>query len=234
MESTSHPRAGVPKLHREIRLMIWTQLYQDQDARLVEIRSIKDCDNHDGPCPRYSPTPPPAVVNICHEARSDALQIARQAGHLLFFDTQPDLSPIYFNPAIDTLYVRNEKSVWIRDFRPVGILTQLYQVHWHSGQLRSLAIELEPVNRATSGHMMEKDLRRFRDLKELVFVARELNDEVLETFKSLRECLRMLHVGCEYAGQHGRLFTPPALQVQDCKLAVRSKCHLSIVEELAS
>ncbi|KAL9624352.1 MAG: hypothetical protein Q9160_001314 [Pyrenula sp. 1 TL-2023] len=221
----------VPKLNRELRSMIWHHLYQAQDNRLVEIRSLTSCDDHDGPCPRYSPSPPPAVANICHESRAEALRIARKANHLLFWDVQPHLPPIYFNPDIDTLYVRNEKVVWIRDFRPVGILTQLCRVEWPAEPRLSLAIELEPLKRATSSLMMKYDLYKLQKLKELLFVVRDVNDEVLEEFKSLRFSLESFDFVADYVWRRrGIRSPPPPLREQDLKLAVKSGCRLRLVE----
>lgn len=93
---------SIPKLNYDIRAMVWTLSYKAEPPRIVEIRTKKHqrCEEHkEHWCPRYSPSPAPAVVNICQEARLEAQKIASNSGHLFLFGHQPSASsPIYFNP----------------------------------------------------------------------------------------------------------------------------------------
>lgn len=169
----------------EIRLMIWRLAYTMQGPRLVEIQTLQH-DHYKYPhiwCPRYSPSPPPTIVNVCKEAREEARKEARKAGHLLFA-TSPDASEIYFNPEIDILYIRNEKEYWIRDWGSEGVLTQ-YKKDQQPELLRHLAIELDPINRATTRNALGNDLKFFRALEDITFVVKEPSTEIFEWIKML-------------------------------------------------
>jgi hypothetical protein len=103
-------------LPTELRLHIWQLAYFNLPPRLVELRTLPHDKAHDETilCPRYSPSPPPTVVNTCREARKEALFQARKAGHLVRLHHGPlSLAPeqvsftpeIYFRFETDTLYI---------------------------------------------------------------------------------------------------------------------------------
>jgi hypothetical protein len=170
----------------EIRLRIWALVYVTQGPRLVEVRTAEH-DHYLGPhlrwCPRYSPSPPPTVVNVCREARAEAHKIAERAGHLIF-DMGTGAPKIYFNPEIDTLYVPNEKHYWIRDWGPEGILTEL-KCSYSPESLRSLAIGLDPLSRATTPYSLLMDLLDFQLLETVIFVTENADPEVTRWIEKL-------------------------------------------------
>lgn len=221
----SHEPTGWAGLDLDIRLMIWELAYLLQDPRVVEVRTAKH-DHYSGYhdwCPRYSPSPPPTIVNVCGEARAVARRIAQGRGHLLFATT-PDAPDIYFNPAIDTLYVPNEKDYWIRDWGPEGVLTQFKKEH-QPGSLRVLAIGLDPVSRGTTPNSLESDLDDFRALKHLIFVVEQPDKDVLHWVSALDRRLAFLVRTQQRAGRGIRAFP------DECKLATRRGGRLQLVEK---
>lgn len=198
----SKQRTGWANLSLELRRAIWGLVYATQDARVVEVRTAKH-DHHEQDhrwCPRFSPSPRPVMVNVCHDARSIGQDLARRAGHLIFPGAQ-DTSDIYFNYDIDTLFVRNEKDYWIRDWGPEGILTQFWETH-SPASLRFLAIELDPLSRATTRYSLELDLFHFSQLEELAFI-------VESGSKEAEEQLRVLNRHRAFLVRHGGLGVYP-------------------------
>jgi hypothetical protein len=76
---------SLSSLPKEIRLQIWSLVYFAQSPRLVALRTKSHDEAHDENifCPRYSPTPAPIAVNVCHESRDEAYYQARKAGHII-------------------------------------------------------------------------------------------------------------------------------------------------------
>jgi hypothetical protein len=211
------------KLNLDVRLIIWRVLYEYEPSRLVEIRSVTGCDNHDGPCPRYSPSPRPFVATVCREAMQEALRVARSRGHLLRFANQPDML-IFFNPDVDTLYVPNEKVVGIRSLRPVGVLTQLYDVLATYTEEISLAIEMDTPARATTQGELRDDLERLKNLKELIFVIPAQTLGLVHWFSYLESTLKILRSKANWESQHG--INPSIGGLKRLRLAERYRRHL--------
>ena len=178
------------KLNLEIRLAIWGLVYTAACARIVEVQTSEH-DHYSKThrwCPRYSPSPPPLVVNICREAREEARRLARAAGHLLFTTTSSNPPDIYFNPAIDTLYVPNDKNYWIRDWGPEGVLTQV-KAEPRPQLLRSLAIELDPLTRGTTPYFLQRDIADFEGLEEVILIVKKAGKAELDWVKKLDRSL---------------------------------------------
>jgi hypothetical protein len=116
------------------------------------------------------------VVNVCREARAEAHKIAERACHLIF-DMGTGAPKIYFNPEIDTLYVPNEKYYGIWDWRPEGVLTE-FKSSYRPKSLRSLAIGLDPLDRATALHSLLMDLFGLWKLETVIYVTEEADPEV--------------------------------------------------------
>jgi len=224
--------AGFARLDLEIRFMIWRLAYTLQGPRIVEVRTKKhnDCGNHQGWCPRYSPSPAPTIVNVCSEAREEVRKMAQRAGHLLFA-TASDSPSIYFNPAIDTLYVPNEKEYWIRDWGPEGILTQFKKEH-QPEILRLLAIGLDPVERGTSTRSLESDLDDFQQLEEIIFVVRKLEKKIFDRIQALDNLLRFLKA-MEARRAQQRASENPRKYPDECKLAMKCGGYLKFIEKNA-
>lgn len=102
------------QLPKEIRLQIWTLAYFSQSPRLVTFRTKPHDENHntDTFCPRFSPSHAPTVMNICHEARAEAIHKAKQAAHIVQLPVgsidgpDPEVTePFYFRFETDILYL---------------------------------------------------------------------------------------------------------------------------------
>jgi len=216
----------LPELNLDIRVMIWKQSYEIEPPRIVEIDTEKhgNCNEHTKSwCPRYSPSPPPAIVNVCHETRYEAQRLAKIKGHLLFFSSQPNLPPIYFNPAKDTLYVRNSKEYWIRDWwGGNGILTQL-KLSWQPELLRFLAIELDPINRATRRGTFEGDLKDFQNLDLAIYVVAKQDEKMTHLVQWRSHSPWLVNRKLEFLERHCGVIKPSGWisRVKECKLAVR-------------
>ncbi|PQE28246.1 hypothetical protein CJF32_00010659 [Rutstroemia sp. NJR-2017a WRK4] len=171
-----HKVVGWSSLSLEIRLAIWGLVYFTTPARIVEVQTAEHdhySQPHDIWCPRYSPSTVPPVVNVCREARDEARRLARLSGHLLFLGTSsPD---IYFNPAIDTLYIPDDKNYWIRDWGQEGLFTQIIMGS-RSDKMRSLAISLDLLIRATTSYSVEWDVTALRALEEIIFVVKQVGE----------------------------------------------------------
>jgi 2EXR family len=189
MTSKLHPTSFVT-LTIELRLLIWRHIYDSQTPRLVEVQTTphENCKSHNkGFCPRSSPSPAPIIVNICQESRRAAFEIATECHHL-FFST-PFSPPIFFNPAIDTLYVPDEKSTWIRS--PDGILTQLKaELGLDSNRLRILAADLNPYGLQAGS--MKTDLKEFPGIQDYILLVTDLKDGDFEYFKAAERVLQIL------------------------------------------
>jgi hypothetical protein len=114
---------SLSSLPKEIRLQIWSLVYFAQSPRLVALRTKPHDEAHDENtfCPRYSPTPAPTAVNICHESRGEAYYLAHKAGHIIrlhrgrLFGVASDkperfTEEFYFRFEIDILYLPLEDS----------------------------------------------------------------------------------------------------------------------------
>jgi hypothetical protein len=206
------------KLCLDVRLIIWRELYYLQSPRIVEVRTQEhsDCSNHESWCPRYSPSPSPTVVNVCHEAREEAQNVAQKAGHLLF-TTGPDSPAIYFNPEIDTLYVPNEKEYWIRDWDRCGILTQVRKER--PMDINVLAIGLDPVERGTTALSLEQDFNELKMLKDIIFVVKSPDGEIFGCIRQLNGRLRVLQRENDERVQRGAVHQARAFP-SECKIAI--------------
>ncbi|KAH8593512.1 hypothetical protein B0O99DRAFT_515620 [Bisporella sp. PMI_857] len=91
----------------EIRLKVWQYACP---LRTVSLRYIPEQDI----C--LSPSKPPAVLQVCHESRTEALRT-----YTLSFGTQSSAPRIYFNPYRDVLYLPRHRQMGyddtLRDFR---------------------------------------------------------------------------------------------------------------------
>lgn len=126
MLSTTLPTAFslFPLLAPEIRFKIWQYACLD---RVVSVRYLPDSDC----C--LSPSKPPAVLQVCHESRSEALRI-----YTLSFGTLPKPARIYVNTSQDTLYLPRYRQMGydetLRDFRDYlkddqkGVLDEIQRI----------------------------------------------------------------------------------------------------------
>jgi hypothetical protein len=143
------------RLPKEIRLQIWTLAYFAEPPRLVAMQTKPHDEDHDETwfCPRYSPSPAPTVVNICHEARAEAYYQAGKAGHLVrhhigHFSADAcalaySTKGYFFRLDIDTLYLPLEdQNVKHFDESPeIGLLAHFRKaVGCDTSTLRNIAV----------------------------------------------------------------------------------------------
>jgi hypothetical protein len=231
----------------EIRLQIWRLLYHSQEPRIVEVRTAKQRDNdtqHENRWHiRYSPSPPPVVVNVCREAREEAEVVAKAGGHLLFSaDQRNESSHIYFNPEKDTLYIHNDKDYWVRDWHGgVGIMTQLKH-NWQPERLHLLAIELDPIHRATSRASFRDDLTCLQGLDHVIFVVAQSNEKTKELARQLSRVPKSMRREVEWLRDNGFTFDNagyveirgskqlfPGSGLKQCSLAIRRGTRFEII-----
>jgi hypothetical protein len=160
-----------PKFPPELRLKIWGMAFISRVPRVVEIRmrEEKDSDsaNETSVSPYlWSPTPSPALVNSCQEAREVARNVARKTGQLLF-------DRIFFDPAIDTLYGSMIDVSCAFDYRD---FVRELKKHIRLKDVRFLARDLESCGSCQSSPGVHYDSLHFRDLDEYILVRRK-NDE---------------------------------------------------------
>lgn len=110
-----YPSHVVPKstftlfssLAPELRLKIWQYACSE---RTISLRYIPEEDR----C--ISSAKPPAVLQACHESRTETLRI-----YTLSYGTHSSPARIYFNPQLDTLYLPRHRQMGyddtLRDFR---------------------------------------------------------------------------------------------------------------------
>jgi hypothetical protein len=170
-------------LPKEVRLDIWALAYFSQPPRLVALRTKLHDETHDENtfCPRYSPSPAPKVVNICHEARAEAHYQARKAGHLIRLHDGP-LSPVpqyteefYFRFAVDILYIplEDERVKHFDDSPEVGLLSHFRRaVDCDTSLLRNVAIT-QVVSSGFYDGSLSNCLREFPTISRLIMMVPE-------------------------------------------------------------
>jgi hypothetical protein len=125
------PFTSLPK---ELRLQIWALAYFAEPPRLVALQTKPHDESHgkDFFCPRYSPSPAPTIVNVCHEARVEAHFQAEKARHLVrhhvgLFPATPETmytEEYYFRFSTDILYIplADQHTAHFDDSPDVGFL----------------------------------------------------------------------------------------------------------------
>lgn len=148
-----------PKLPIELRCKIWAIAFDSKARRVVEIRFESDIGSFsksDWTPNFWSPSPAPALVNVCQEAREVANKKARKIGQLLF-------NKIFFDPTLDVLYVPGED--------PEDVLRELKR-ELRPEKVRFFAEDINFRAAHFSGC-----LYRFENLKEIILVSPEHNPE---------------------------------------------------------
>lgn len=163
-------------LPKEIRLQIWAYVYFDEPARTVLLRTKAHDDQHaeDVFCPRYSPTPPPAVVNICREAREEAAYHARRNGALIHFPTPLDPKPaeFYFRLDTDILFIDLDSgnNKHFDDSPHVGLLAHFLKAGGCDATSLKKVVITQVVRAAFFDGALTNSLRDFPNIEYLVMV----------------------------------------------------------------
>jgi hypothetical protein len=176
---------SLSSLPKEIRLQIWLLVYFAQSPRLVALRTKSHDEAHDETtfCPRYSPTPAPTAVNICHESRGEAYYQARKAGHVIrlhqgrLFNVASDTpgrftEEFYFRFEIDILYLPLEDSrvKHFDDSPENGLLRHFrFSVDCDATLLRNIAVT-QVIKSGYRDGSLSNTLQEFPHLARIVMI----------------------------------------------------------------
>lgn len=228
-----------PKLPAEIRAMIWTMSFMSKWGRMVEVRNhevhyleVKDFDSKINPdLHLWSPSPPPEIVNICHESRDVAKRVAMREGQFLF-------QRIFFDPAIDTLYVPKME----KDSPAAQTDEDPYSAYCHKLILDQLAtvIKLEEVrfyarDLESNTYGMRVDLHMLTQLKKITFVVPGYHAHLLmnrrKYFQYSRRMVSSLAAleACKVRRAEEDLYYQ---QIEVCRLAIRNGGNFTLVEPM--
>lgn len=212
-----------PQLPTEIRLQIWREVYNTTGRRVIELRrdtTHSRCDHSQAIflCHGYSPAPVPPIFHTSQEAREVALQLA---GRPLFGN-------IYFNPALDTLYLQLEGP---RHYEAPSAPRQLYQVTRdpRASDIRRLAMEVNFMNT----HVLSicDDLSRVPNmsLEEIIFVVEELDgdrgDDFMRRFGLAWDGLVMVRAAVDPMGEYAETLSQRPKRL---RLAVKRRKDLGL------
>jgi hypothetical protein len=171
-------------LPKELRLQIWSMVYLAQPPRLVALRtkSHDEAHNEDTFCPRYSPTPAPIAVYICHESRAEASYQARKAGHMVRLhqghcgvaSNEPPgfREEFYFRFETDILYLPLEDAgvEHFDDSPEVGLLRHFrVSVGCDAALLRNVAVT-QVISSGMRDGSLSNTLREFPRLSRIIMV----------------------------------------------------------------
>ncbi|KAH7092943.1 hypothetical protein FB567DRAFT_159033 [Paraphoma chrysanthemicola] len=181
---------SIARLPKELRLHIWSLAYFAEPPRLVALRTKPHNQDHDEQtfCPRYSPSPAPVVVNVCHEARTEASYQARKAGHIVCLQHGPShrstlenlqsIEDFYFRFETDILYLPLEGAhvQHFDDSPEVGLLHHFGIADCDASRLRNIAIGKVIWSGYYDGSF-SNTIRMFPKISRLIMM---VPDEVME------------------------------------------------------
>jgi hypothetical protein len=173
------PFTSLPK---ELRLQIWALAYFAEPPRLVALQTKPHDESHgkDFFCPRYSPSPAPTIVNVCHEARAEAHFQAEKAGHLVrhhvgLFPATPEAEyteEYYFRFDTDILYIplADPHTAHFDDSPEVGFLPHFRRaIGCDPSTLRNVAITKVVWNSIYDGSV-SNSLREFPSISRFIMM----------------------------------------------------------------
>lgn len=221
----------------ELRLKIWAYAFLSREPQIVAVSTLKhDCSNHEGWCPRYLSSPPPALVNVCHESRQIAYEGAVKTDQLHFISPlNPGIDSskpagIIFNPQSDILYVPSTNSPWslFTERSPSGILAEVRS----SPTLQSLRFLALNMNSNGSKMRLHDSGNLSRSLEEITFVAKRLGTNERLAFASAIAFLEgMRQRRRTRAGSYGD--SPDrGLYPKICRFGVRGERGIKIMDHL--
>jgi hypothetical protein len=171
-------------LPKELRLQIWSLVYFSQPPRLVALRTKSHDEAHDEDtfCPRYSPTPAPIAVYICHESRAEASHQARKVGQIIRLHQgscdvaskePPGLTEeFYFRFETDILYLPLEDAgvKHFDDSPEVGLLRHFrVSADKDAALLRNVAVT-QVIKSGMRDGSLSNTLREFPRLSRIIMV----------------------------------------------------------------
>jgi hypothetical protein len=150
-------------LPAELRIKIWKAALT---PRVVTILTQTTNVNTTNNIAFYTTSPPPTLLSVSHESRSEALSSYR-----LSFSTSQNLPTTYFNPHLDTLYFPRHREMGydevLRDFRDLVKDDK----DWLN-QTTKVAVDVVDmdIKRPWESYNKTHFLRGFRMLEEVVIV----------------------------------------------------------------
>jgi hypothetical protein len=221
---------SISLLPKEIRLEIWALAYYNEPPRLVALETRPHDQSHDETnfCPRYSPSPAPTVVNICHESREEARYQATKANHIIKLPSHisgTSGDEFYFRIDTDILLLQLEgKRVRHYDDSPeVGLLAHFRCALGCSPQeLRKIAVTKIILNGFRDGSLSNV-LREFPKISHMVMMLTEdiwENDMEKELFvRAAARIVRMYKLDLmNQASSQGKTFKPHPFDVDFARL----------------
>ncbi|KAI2482682.1 hypothetical protein Ptr902_04998 [Pyrenophora tritici-repentis] len=167
-------------LPKEIRLQIWALAYFNEPPRFVALETKPHDEDHDEEhfCPRYSPSPAPLMVNLCHESRAEARYQALKSNHIVELPssvTGTSCDEFYFRIDTDILFLQLEgPRVKHYDCSPeVGLLSHFgIATRCDAKMLQNVAITKVILNGFRDGSLSNV-LRDFPKISRMVMMLTE-------------------------------------------------------------
>ncbi|KAH7383316.1 hypothetical protein BKA66DRAFT_93762 [Pyrenochaeta sp. MPI-SDFR-AT-0127] len=207
-------------LPKEIRLHIWTHVYFSQAPRLVTLATSPHDENHteDTFCPRYSPTPAPTAVNICHESRAEAHYQAIKAGHIVKLPYEHESTcsqEFYFRFDTDILYLQlaGARIKHFDDSPEIGLLAHFrHATGCAPASLQKIAITKVLLYGQFDGSVSNV-LREFPSISHMIMMVpesiRDNSPEKTAFVHAARRIVMMYRFDLEHrAGNIGEQFNP--------------------------
>jgi hypothetical protein len=224
------PDMSISLLPKEIRLQIWALAYYNEPPRLVALETKPHDENHDEMhfCPRYSPSPAPTVVNICHESREEARYQAMKANHIVELPSDiPGTGRGEFHFRIDTdillLQLEGKRVKHYDDSPEIGLLAHFRRATGCNPQeLQKVAVTKIILNGFRDGSLSNV-LRDFPKISHMVMMLTEdIWEDDLEKELFVRAAARIVRMYkidlMNQATSQGKTFKPHPFNVDFAKL----------------
>ncbi|KAI4677192.1 uncharacterized protein J4E88_007000 [Alternaria novae-zelandiae] len=221
---------SISLLPKELRLQVWSLAYHNEPPRLVALETKPHAESHDEThfCPRYSPSPAPTVVNICHESREEARYQAIKADHIV--ELPSDIpgaggGEFYFRIDTDVLLIQLEgKRVKHYDDSPeVGLLAHFRRATGcNPEQLQKVAVTKVILNGFRDGSLSNV-LREFPAISHMVMMLTEdIWEKDMEKELFVRAAARIVRMYkldlMNRASSQGNTFKPHPFDVDFARL----------------
>ncbi|XPS92131.1 hypothetical protein M3J09_001537 [Ascochyta lentis] len=163
-------------LPKEIRLQIWSLVYFNEPPRFVTLITESHDEHHteDVFCPRFSPTAPPVVVNVCRESRLEAEFQALRTCHVIHLPSplDPKCLDFYFRIDTDVLFIDLEHGInkHFDDSPDCGLLPHFLEAAGCDTSLLKKVAITQIVRVAFVDGALSNCLRDFPNIEQLIMV----------------------------------------------------------------
>lgn len=224
------PDMSMQLLPKELRLQIWALAYYNEPPRLVALETNPHDEDHDEThfCPRYSPSPAPVTVNLCHESREEARYQAVKANHILQVpcsNSDTGCGEFYFRIDTDILLLQLEgtRVKHYDDSPEVGLLAHFsHATGCDPQELQKVAITKVILNGFRDGSLSNV-LRDFPKISHMVMMlTNEILEDDLEKELFVRAASRIVRMYkldlMNLATSQGKTFKPHPFNVDFARL----------------